>query len=112
MSRMDGKQDDFGNNFITLTDDEGNEIELEHLDTLEYDGETYMAFIPAEMSVEEEYELMILKVEEDAEAKEELLVTVDDEDVLNTVFEKFSERLENYFDEEESEEEALRQEGY
>ena len=105
--------EEFGPNFITLTDDAGQEIELEHLDTLEYDGETYMAFIPAEMSVEEEYELMILKVEADEDAQEEILVTVDDEDVLNTVFEKFSERLENYYEEEaESEEEALRKEGY
>lgn len=113
MSTMNGKQDEFGNNFITLTDDAGQEIELEHLDTLEYDGETYMAFIPAEMSVEEEYELMILKVEADEDAQEEILVTVDDEDVLNTVFEKFSERLENYYEEEaENEEEALRKKGY
>ena len=62
----------YGNDFVTLTDDEGNEIELEHLDTLEYEGATYMAFIPAEMSLDEEYHLMILKVETDEESQEEI----------------------------------------
>ena len=39
--------EEYGNDFITLTDEEGNQIELEHLDTLEYNGETYMAFVEA-----------------------------------------------------------------
>ena len=46
--------DAFGNDFITLTDDEGNSFELEHLDTLEIDDETYMAFLPADMSEDDE----------------------------------------------------------
>ena len=102
------------NDFVTLTDDEGNEIELEHLDTLEYEGATYMAFIPAEMSLDEEYHLMILKVETDEESQEEILATVEDEDVLDAVFERFSQRLEDYFDgsDELTEEEELRREGY
>ena len=37
----------FGPDFITVTDEDGNEFELEHLDTLEHEGETYMAFSPA-----------------------------------------------------------------
>ena len=39
--------EDFGPNFITLTDDDGNDIELEYIDALEYNGTTYMAFFPA-----------------------------------------------------------------
>ena len=103
----------YGNDFVTLTDDEGNEIELEHLDTLEYEGTTYMAFIPAEMSLDEEYHLMILKVETDEESQEEILATVEDEDVLDAVFEPFSQRLEDYFDgsDELTEEEELRRKG-
>ena len=38
--------EDFGPNFITLTDEDGNEFELEYIDALEVDGQTYMAFFP------------------------------------------------------------------
>ena len=59
----------FGPDFITITDEDGNEIELEFLDTLEYNGQTYMAFFPAvEEDADEEgedYGLIILKVLEE-----------------------------------------------
>ena len=42
--------DDFGNNYVVLTDEEGNEREFEHIDTVGMDGETYMAFIPEDIS--------------------------------------------------------------
>ena len=45
--------DEYGGNFVSLTDEEGNEIELEHLDTIEYNGAVYMAFFPAEEADEE-----------------------------------------------------------
>ena len=70
---------EFGPNFITLTDDEGNNIDLEYVDALELNGQTYMAFIPAEMNLDDAYELMIMKVELE-ENGEEALVTLDDED--------------------------------
>ena len=57
--------EEYGNNFVVLTDENGKEIELEHLDTVEYNGQTYMAFIPAEMDLEDSYELIIMKVEEE-----------------------------------------------
>jgi uncharacterized protein YrzB (UPF0473 family) len=94
---------EYGNDFITLTDEDGNEVELEHLDTMEYNGETYMAFLPAYDSPEEmlddSAELIVLKV--DDSTGEEMLVTVDDDDELQKVFDMFVERLE-----EEEEEEA------
>ena len=56
--------EDFGPNFVTLTDDEGNDVELEYVDALEYNGTTYMAFFPVveEDSEEEENEEEIDKV--------------------------------------------------
>ncbi len=56
--------DEFGPNFVTLTDDEGKDIELEYIDALEYNGTTYMAFFPVveEDSEEEENEEEIDKV--------------------------------------------------
>ena len=92
--------EEYGNNFVVLTDENGKEIELEHLDTVEYNGQTYMAFIPAEMSVEDAYELIIMKTEL-VENGEEMLVTLDDEDEEAELFQIFSERLEEAFEEEE-----------
>ena len=92
--------EEYGNNFVVLTDENGKEIELEHLDTVECNGQTYMAFIPAEMSVEDAYELIIMKTELE-ENGEEALVTLDDEDEEAELFQIFSERLEETFEDEE-----------
>ena len=87
--------EEYGPNFITLTDEDGNDIELEYVDALEWNGVTYMAFFPtvAEDAEddEEEYGLIILKSE--MENGEETLVTIEDEDELNTVYEKFMEQI-------------------
>ena len=92
--------EEYGNNFVVLTDENGKEIELEHLDTVEYNGQTYMAFIPAEMELDDAYELLIMKVELEDNG-EEALVTLDDEDEEAEMFQIFSERLEESFEEEE-----------
>ncbi len=92
--------EEYGNNFVVLTDENGKEIELEHLDTVEYNGQTYMAFIPAEMDVEDAYELLIMKIELEEDG-EEALVTLDDEDEEAEMFQIFSERLEETFEDEE-----------
>lgn len=87
--------EEYGANFITVTDDEGNEFELEHLDTLEFQGQTYMAFFPAVSAEEEEDEeelgLVILKVIQ--ENGEELLSTPDSDQELDAVYEAFMEEL-------------------
>ena len=36
--------EEYGANFITVTDEDGNEFELEHLDTIEFNGSTYLAW--------------------------------------------------------------------
>ena len=46
--------DNFGSDFITIVDEDGTEYELEVLSTLEYNGETYMAVVPAGSGDEEE----------------------------------------------------------
>ena len=85
---MDGG---FGNNFVTVTDDDGNEFELEHLDTIEMDGEVYVAFYPADIDEDHEsFGVVILKVIE--EDNEEFFVEVIDEDELNAAFEIFAQR--------------------
>ena len=102
--------EEFGPDFITVTDEDGNEFELEHLDTLEYNGQTYMAFFPAVQGEEkgdgvqevdlddEEYGLIILKaVNADGE---EQLSTLDSEEELELVYQQFMEVL--FSDEEEN----------
>lgn len=87
---------EYGNDFVTVTDEDGSEIELEHLDTVEVDGEVYMAFLPADMEEDDEdFGMIILKVV--VEGDEELFATIDDDNVLEAVFEIFTRRL---FDEE------------
>ena len=89
--------DEFGPNFVTLTDDEGNDIELEYVDALEHNGTTYMAFFPVveEDSEgeenEEEYGLVILKSQ--MENGEEFLVTIDDEEEIDKVYDLFMEQM-------------------
>ena len=79
--------EDFGPNFISLTDEDGNEITLEYVDALEHNGQTYMAFFPTmEDDADEEaedYGLVILK--SIVENGEELLSTLDDDEELNQV---------------------------
>lgn len=83
---------EYGNDFVVLSDEDGVESEFEHMDTLEYEGVTYMAFIPAEMSLQEEAELVILKLDGEG-TDEEVLVSVDDEELLQKLFDLFVERI-------------------
>ncbi len=94
--------EEYGSDFITLTDEEGNEVELEHLDTLEHDGETYMAFGMSDPeSAEDEIAVVIMTtVEVDGV---EMLEEVQDELLLEEVYNLFLERIED--DEEEDAEE-------
>ena len=92
--------EDYGSDFISVTDEDGNEFELEHLGTLERDGVTYMAFVPADMDEDnEDYGMIILQVV--TVDGEELLADVDDAQLLDQVYDQFMEEL---FAEDEDEE--------
>ena len=93
--------EDFGPTFITVTDEDGKEVVLEFIDALEYNGQVYQAFFPAETEDEEEDPdngLVILKIIH--ENGEDLLSTLDSEEELDAVFELF---MENLFNDEEDE---------
>ena len=90
----------FGDDFITITDEDGQEYELEVLCSVEYRGCTYLGVCPAGSDEDgEELEVSVLKVTE--EDGEELLEAVTDEDELAAVYELL---LNDYENEEESEE--------
>ena len=94
--------EEFGPNFILVTDEEGYDIELELLDVLEHKGQTYMAFFPAVLEEDEDSDedgLVILK--SIRENGEELLSTLDSEEELTEVYDLFMELLFQDEDEEE-----------
>lgn len=96
-------EEQYGSNFITITDEDGNELELEHLDTIEWNGQTYHSFFPTvpegEEVPEEELGLIILKVV--IENGEEIFSTLDSDEELEAVYEQF---MENLYDEEDDDE--------
>ena len=84
--------DQFGSDFITITDEEGLEYELEVLSELEYNGCTYLAVIPAAQSQDQlDLEVSILKsIEEDGEP---ILTGIEDEQELAAVYDLIMESL-------------------
>ncbi len=73
---------------LTLTDDKGNQTDFEYLDCVEYQGKEYLVLIPAE---EEAVQIVILEVEPVDEENENYLA-VEDEAILNAVYDIFKER--------------------
>ena len=79
---------DYGNDFITITDEQGEEFNLEHLATTEIDGQLYMAFLPADIDEDnEDFGIVILKVVEDND--DFLLEAIEDETQLESIYEVF-----------------------
>jgi len=75
---------EYGSDYITITDEDGTDYEMEVLDTIEHNGTIYMAVCDATLSEDvEEVEYSLLKVI--VENGEEFLVTIDDEDELMDV---------------------------
>ena len=76
--------DTFVFDFKTIVDEDGTEYELEVLSSLEYNGMTYLAVIPADDQEDAQAEVSILKsLEEDGEP---LLCAIEDEQELETVY--------------------------
>ncbi len=83
--------DEFGSDFMTIVDEDGTEYELEVLSTLEYDGATYLAVIPAGAEEDQQMEVSILKsVEEDGEP---ILTAIEDQEELEAVYELIMDSL-------------------
>lgn len=84
-------EDQYGSDFITISDEDGTEYELEILATLDWNGSSYLAVIPAGSDDDEELEVSILKnVEEDGES---ILCAIEDEEELQTVYQQIMDSL-------------------
>lgn len=77
-------------NIVLLTDDEGNEVEFEHIDSVEYNDELYVILLPVK---EPDDGVYILKFETDEEGNE-ILVGVEDEEEAQSVLDFYNENLE------------------
>lgn len=83
-------------NKIILNDEAGNEVEFEFLDLIEYQGEEYVVLLPAD-ETEETGEVVILKLEDTDDEENESYASVDDETVLNAVFDIFRDKFKDEF---------------
>lgn len=83
--------DEYGSDFITISDEDGTEYELEVLSSTEYNGFTYLAVTPADSGENDEVEVNILKsVEEDGEP---ILCAIEDAQELETVYDLIMDQL-------------------
>lgn len=89
--------DHYGSDFMTIMDEDGQEYELEILSTIEYNGASYLAVIPAGLEEDASPEVSILKsVEEDGEP---ILCAIEDDAELQAVYDLIMEQL---YEEEEA----------
>ncbi len=93
MNEFDNFEMEELDNIVVLNDEEGNEVEFEFLDLIEYEGEEYVVLLPTD---ESEDEVVILKVEEIGEDTESY-ASVDDEKTLMVLFEIFREKFKDDF---------------
>lgn len=90
--------DYYGSDFVTIIDEDGVEYELEILSTLEYNGEAYIAVVPADGEEHESLDVSILKsVDEDGEA---ILCAIEDDEELEAVY---SLMMDSLYEEDEDE---------
>ena len=83
--------DEYGSDFITIADEDGKEYELEVLTTVEYNGASYLAVVPADADEGEGLEVSILRsTDEDGEP---LLCAIEDEAELQVVYDLIMDSL-------------------
>lgn len=93
------EMEDDMDNILLLSDEDGNDVQFEFLDLIDYDEEEYVVLLPVEEESEDEIgEVVILKVEQTESEDKESYVGVEDEEILNKVFEIFKEKFKDEFD--------------
>ncbi|MBR1739087.1 MAG: DUF1292 domain-containing protein [Ruminococcus sp.] len=106
------KMNEYTPDLYELEDEEGNKQTFELLDCMEYEGEQYYALTPyyeeedAEAMLEDSGEVVILRVEYDMETGEEILASIEDEDLYETIGQIFMDRIEEMFGFDEEDEEG------
>ena len=97
--------EEYGNDLVTVVDDEGNQHQFEVLAAIETDTGRYVALVPVYDNpadlIEDHGELVILTVKE--ENGEDLLLPIEDDDEFEEIAEIFEERLADLYEVEELE---------
>ena len=91
--------EDYGNDYVTLVDENGKETEFEIVDSLVTENNEYFALNPTETAENidsDDGELVILKVVE--EDGQEFLEPIEDDEEYERIAEIFMERLEDLYD--------------
>ncbi len=86
--------------YITITDDEGNEHELEFISRITVDGQDYVSFFPADVDPDSEEANAIIMFRIVEENGEELFEIIEDDEEAEKVYERFCDSL---FDDESEE---------
>lgn len=92
---MEDERDDI----VILVDENGDEVEFEHIDTIDMNDNEYVVLAPLEDEEDEDSEdeeVIILKVEHNEDG-EDSFITIDDDDELEEVFNEFQNRMEEEF---------------
>ena len=79
---------------LTLVDENGQDVDFEYLDCIEYQGKEYLILVPAE---EEAFEIVILEVQP-VDEETENYIAVEDEAILDAVYGIFKERYKDVLD--------------
>ncbi len=98
LNNEDFAEETYEPEIITLEDDLGNEKDFEFLDVVEYDGDEYIILWP--VGEEESNEVMILRIES-VDDQTENYIGIDDEEVLQKVFDIFKKRYQDQFEPED-----------
>ena len=79
---------------LTLTDENGDEIQFEYMDCIQYEGKEYLILMPVD---EESNEIVILEIQP-VDEENENYVAVEDEAILDAVYGIFKERYKDVLD--------------
>ena len=82
-------------NIVELEDESGNTVRFEHIMTVQYGGDDYILLAPVDPTEDmEEDEVLVLKIDND-ENGDEIYLSIDDDDLVQKVFEKYLEIVES-----------------
>ena len=83
----------FGSDYMTIVDEDGEEFELEILTSMDWNGSTYLAVVPAGMDDEEDMSLEVSILKSVEENGEPILCAIEDDQELETVYELIMQQL-------------------
>lgn len=87
-----GEEMEDNGSFITLTDDNGEDVSFEVLDVIDYNEREFAVLLPFE---DTEEEVVILEVIPGEDEETDEFISVEDDEILNEVFEEFLKRCDD-----------------